>query len=66
MDLGIESASVEAHFAGGRTTAKADIASRVARVTLQGQVAPQLDVQGKAEFAELRTQARPLVEEGRV
>ena len=66
MELGIESATVEAHFAGGRTTAKADIAARVARVTLQGQVAPQLDVQGKAQFAELRTLARPLLEEGRV
>jgi len=66
MELGIESASVEARFAGGRTTASADIASRVARVTLQGQVAPQLDVRGKAEFAELRTLARPLFEDGRV
>jgi translocation and assembly module TamB len=66
MALGIESASVEARFSGGRATASADIAARVARVHLQGQVMPQLDVQGKAEFAELRALARPLFEEGRI
>jgi translocation and assembly module TamB len=66
IELGLSAASVEARFAGGRTTASADIVARVARVVLQGQVAPELALQGKVEFAELRTLARPLLEEARV
>ena len=66
IDLGLTAASVEARFAGGRATASAEIVARVARVVLQGQVAPQLALQGKVEFAELRTLARPLLEEAHV
>ena len=66
IDLGLQSAAVEARFDGGRTSASAQIVARVARVVLQGQLAPELALQGKVEFAELRTLARPLFEEGRV
>jgi len=66
IDLGLTAASVEARFAGGRTTANAEIVARVARVVLQGQVEPELALQAKVEFAELRTLARPLIEEARV
>src|SRR6185436_13501427 len=66
IELGLSAASLEARFAGGRTTASADIVARVAHVVLQGQVAPALALQGKVEFAELRALARPLIEEARV
>jgi translocation and assembly module TamB len=66
IDLGLQSAALEARFAGGRTTASAQIVARVARVALQGQVAPELALQGKVDFAELRTLAGPLFQEGRV
>ena len=63
IDLGLQSAALEARFAGGRTTASADIVARVARIVLQGEVMPALAVQGKVEFAELRTLARPLLDD---
>jgi len=66
IDLGIESVALEARFAAGRATASAEIVARAARVVLQGQVAPTLEVQGKIEFTELRTLARPLLEDARV
>lgn len=66
IELGLQSATLEARFAGGRTTASVEIVARVARIVLQGQVAPELAVQGKVEFAELRTLARPLLEDARV
>ena len=66
IDLGLEGATLEARFAGGRTTADAEIVARVARVVLKGEVAPDLAVQGKVEFAELRTLARPWLDEGRL
>ncbi|HEU5175832.1 MAG TPA: translocation/assembly module TamB domain-containing protein [Burkholderiales bacterium] len=66
IDLGLSAASVEARFAGGRITTSAEIVARVARVVLQGQVAPELALQAKVEFAEVRTLARPLIEEARV
>jgi translocation and assembly module TamB len=66
IELGLQSAALEARFAGGRTTASAQIVARVARIALQGQLAPELELQGKVEFAELRTLARPLLEDARV
>ena len=63
IDLGLQSAAVEARFAGGRITASADIGARVARIVAQGQVMPELAMQAKVEFAELRTLARPLLED---
>lgn len=66
IELGLEKATLEARFAGGRTTASAEIVARVARLALQGQVMPELALQGKVEFAELRALARPFLEEGRV
>ena len=62
IELGLERAALEVRFAGGVTTGKADIASRVASVALQGQLTPALSVQGKVEFAELRALAGPLIE----
>ena len=64
IDFGLQSATLEARFAGGRTIASADIVARVARILLQGEVTPALAVQGKVEFAELRTLARPLLDDG--
>ncbi|HEX6157777.1 MAG TPA: translocation/assembly module TamB domain-containing protein, partial [Burkholderiales bacterium] len=66
IELGLSAASVEARFAGERITTSAEIVARVARVVLQGQVAPELALQAKVEFAEVRTLARPLIEEARV
>ncbi|HVJ11386.1 MAG TPA: translocation/assembly module TamB domain-containing protein, partial [Burkholderiales bacterium] len=62
IELGLESAALELRFADGAAIAKADLASRVAKVALQGQITPALSVQGKVEFAELRALAGPLVE----
>jgi translocation and assembly module TamB len=65
-DLGLERAVVEARFGNGRAVASADIVSRVARAQLHGEVLPALSVQGKVEFAELRTLAGPFVQAGRI
>ena len=62
IELGLERAALEVRFADGTATGKADIASRVASVALQGQITPTLSVQGKVEFAELRALAGPLIE----
>src|SRR5688572_3136543 len=62
IELGLERAALEVRFADGAATGKADIASRVAKAALQGQLTPALAVQGTVEFAELRALAGPLVE----
>jgi translocation and assembly module TamB len=65
-DLGLERVVVEARFSNGRAVGSAEIVSRVARAQLQGEVLPALSVQGKVEFAELRTLAGALVQGGRI
>jgi len=62
MDLGLERAVLEARFSDGRAVGSAEIVARVARLVLQGEITPALAVQGKVEFAELRTLAGPFVE----
>jgi translocation and assembly module TamB len=65
-DLGLERASLEARFSNGRALGSAEIVARVAKIVLQGEITPALAVQGKVEFAELRTLAGPFVEGARV
>lgn len=66
MDLGIEQASVEVRFADGRASGKAQAASRVARLELQGEVLPALALQGRIHFQDLGTLTRPFVEQARI
>jgi translocation and assembly module TamB len=66
IELGVESASLEARFADGRVRGNAEVVTRVARLALQGEVSPTLAVQGKVEFADLGTLARPLLPEARL
>jgi translocation and assembly module TamB len=64
--LGLERAVLEARFSNGRAVGSAEIVARVAKAVLQGEITPSLAVQGKVEFAELRTLVGPFVEGARV
>ncbi|HEV3007951.1 MAG TPA: translocation/assembly module TamB domain-containing protein [Burkholderiales bacterium] len=66
IQLGLESASLEARFSGGRATALLEAVSPMARVRLQGDLMPELALQGKVEFADLGTLTRPFLEEARL
>jgi translocation and assembly module TamB len=66
VDLGIEQAALEVRFEAGRASGSADVVARIARVALQGSLAPALDVQGKVEFADVATLARPFLQDARV
>jgi translocation and assembly module TamB len=66
IDLGLERAALEARFDAGRATARAEVATRVAKLTMDGEVLPALDARGRIEFADLGTLARPFFEEARL
>jgi translocation and assembly module TamB len=66
MDLGLESASLEAQFDGVRASGRLEAVSPMARVRLQGDLLPELALQGKVEFAELGTLTRPFLAEVRL
>jgi translocation and assembly module TamB len=65
-ELGIERATAEAKFGGGRAFARAEVEASLARLALEGEVLPALDLRGKVEFAELRRLAGALVGEARL
>jgi translocation and assembly module TamB len=66
IELGITRASVDVRFADGRATGKAEAASRIAQLALEGEVLPALALRGKIEFQELATLTRPFLEAARV
>jgi translocation and assembly module TamB len=65
-ELGIARAAAEAEFSGGRALAKAEVEASLARLVLEGQVLPALDLRGKIEFAELRRLAGTLAGDARL
>ena len=66
IDLGLERVVLEARFAQGRARGQVEAVSRVARLTAQGEVLPNLAVEGKVEFAEVRALTQPFLETGRI
>ena len=66
VDLGLESAALEARFSGGRAAGELEASSRLARLRLAGELVPALALQGRMEFAELGVLTRPLLQEVRL
>jgi translocation and assembly module TamB len=65
-ELGIARAAAEAKFSDGRAVAKAEVQASLARLVLEGQVLPALELRGKLEFAELRRLAGTLPGDARL
>ena len=66
VELGLERFVLEARFAQGRARGQVEAVSRVARLNAQGDVLPNLAVEGKVDFAELSALVRPFAENFRV